>query len=325
MTPPESAVDSVSPAFTSCCAGGPPPVTLASRLRHLVAEAGAPVWGLVAILALLAVTTEQQAAASALFTIDAFINILPFILASVAIAAGLKAAGADNLVASTFSARPATAIVMASLFGALSPFCSCGVVPLVASLLVAGVPIAPVLAVRRPARTVCVRCPHQFHLSGALASLCLYAGKPDGCLCAGHACRQLAWHRQQLGLAAGSHCGRTGLSERLCRHPACAQPDRPRHAGLHRPCIYAGRQCDLDSGSNCDLFTGQNAALCPLSCGWRGRRLSGRADLATCRLTHKVGAGSFGHPHRQDEFYFADGNSVTKLSPIKTSIRASCL
>ena len=146
MTPPESAVDSVSPASTSRCAGGPPPVTLASRLRHLAAEAGAPVWGLVAILALLAVTTEQQAAASTLFTIDAFINILPFILASVAIAAGLKAAGADNLVASAFSARPATAIVMASLFGALSPFCSCGVVPLVASLLVAGVPIAPVLA-----------------------------------------------------------------------------------------------------------------------------------------------------------------------------------
>ena len=140
MTPPESAVDSVSPASTSCCAGGPPPVTLASRLRHLAAEAGVPVWGLVAILALLAVTTEQQAAASALFTIDAFINILPFILASVAIAAGLKAAGADNLVAAAFSARPATAIVMASLFGALSPFCSCGVVPLVASLLVAGVP-----------------------------------------------------------------------------------------------------------------------------------------------------------------------------------------
>ena len=80
-----------------------------------------------------------------LFTIDAFINIRPFILTSVTIAAGLKAAGTDNLVASAFSVRPATAIVMASLFGALSPFCSCGVVPLVASLVVVGAPIAPVL------------------------------------------------------------------------------------------------------------------------------------------------------------------------------------
>ena len=47
--------------------------------------------------------------------------------------------------------------------------------------------------------------------------------------------------------------------------------------------------------------------------------------LATCRLTFKVGAGSFCHPHEQDEFCFADGNSVTKISPIKTSKRAGCL
>ena len=140
MTPPEFAVDvpsdtvpagSVTRASTSCCGGGPPPINLASRLRHLAAEPGVLVWRLVAILALMAVTTEQQTATSALFTIDAFINILAFILASVAIATDLTAAGADNLVASAFSARPATAIVMASLFGALWPFFSCEVVPLV--------------------------------------------------------------------------------------------------------------------------------------------------------------------------------------------------
>jgi len=37
-------------------------------------------------------------------------------------------------------------IVMAALLGALSPFCSCGVIPVVTSLFVAGVPIAPVMA-----------------------------------------------------------------------------------------------------------------------------------------------------------------------------------
>jgi uncharacterized membrane protein YraQ (UPF0718 family) len=37
-------------------------------------------------------------------------------------------------------------VVMASLFGALSPFCSCGVVPVIAGLLGAGVPLAPVMA-----------------------------------------------------------------------------------------------------------------------------------------------------------------------------------
>ena len=37
-------------------------------------------------------------------------------------------------------------IVIASLGGALSPFCSCGVVPLVAGLLAAGVPLPVVMA-----------------------------------------------------------------------------------------------------------------------------------------------------------------------------------
>lgn len=143
-TTPETDIE---PAPASCCgATAVPRATLADRSRAVARAAGAPVWGMAAILALLALATESQAMASAAFTIEAFINILPFILASVAIAAGLKAAGADNMVATAFTARPVTAIVTASLFGALSPFCSCGVVPLVASLLVAGVPIAPVLA-----------------------------------------------------------------------------------------------------------------------------------------------------------------------------------
>jgi uncharacterized protein len=38
------------------------------------------------------------------------------------------------------------AVVAASLLGALSPFCSCGVIPLIAGLLGAGVPLPPVMA-----------------------------------------------------------------------------------------------------------------------------------------------------------------------------------
>lgn len=134
------------PAASTCCGAPTPRRTLIDRAGAVAADAGVPVWGLIGIVGLLAVATESQATASLVFTINAFLDILPFILASVAIAAWLKAAGADNLVAKAFAARPMTAIVTASLFGTLSPFCSCGVVPLVAGLLVAGVPIAPVLA-----------------------------------------------------------------------------------------------------------------------------------------------------------------------------------
>ena len=37
-------------------------------------------------------------------------------------------------------------VVAAALFGSLSPFCSCGVIPIVAGLLGVGVPLAPVMA-----------------------------------------------------------------------------------------------------------------------------------------------------------------------------------
>ncbi len=107
---------------------------------------GAPVFLSIAIFAALLLLMPEQASRSAIFTLEAVLNILPFIILSVGIAASLKASGADQLVARAFAGRPVKAIALASIFGALSPFCSCGVIPLVAGLLAAGVPIAPVLA-----------------------------------------------------------------------------------------------------------------------------------------------------------------------------------
>lgn len=88
----------------------------------------------------------RQGTDSLLFTGDAIIGILPFLLASVFFAAYAKASGLDNQVARVFSGNPTRSIMMAAVFGALSPFCSCGVVPIIAGLLAAGVPLAPVIA-----------------------------------------------------------------------------------------------------------------------------------------------------------------------------------
>jgi len=105
-----------------------------------------PVAVIVVILAGLAVASPPQALTSVRFTLDAFIGIAPFLVLSVAIAAGLRAAGLDQSIARIFEGREGRMILAASLFGALSPFCSCGVIPVVVGLLAAGVPIAPVLA-----------------------------------------------------------------------------------------------------------------------------------------------------------------------------------
>lgn len=73
-------------------------------------------------------------------------HIGPWLATSVFVAAAAKATGADSLATRVFRGRQSRMIVIASLIGALLPFCSCGVIPLVAGLLGAGVPLAPVMA-----------------------------------------------------------------------------------------------------------------------------------------------------------------------------------
>ena len=101
---------------------------------------------LMIILAALALAAPLQAAESLLFMATALLDVAPWLLLSVAIAAYAAASGADGLIAKAFHGREAMMVVTAALFGALSPFCSCGVIPLIAALLSMGVPLAPVMA-----------------------------------------------------------------------------------------------------------------------------------------------------------------------------------
>lgn len=94
----------------------------------------------------LGVAQPAQAVDSAWFTVGALIGIAPYLAASIAVAAYAKASGADNLIATAFHGQTAPMIVIAALMGALSPFCSCGVIPLIAALLSMGVPLPAVMA-----------------------------------------------------------------------------------------------------------------------------------------------------------------------------------
>ena len=99
-----------------------------------------------AILAALALIVPDQAAASLGFTLGSLLEVAPFLAASVLIAAYAKASGSDRLIAKAFSGRLVFMIPAAALMGALSPFCSCGVIPLIAALLAMGVPLPAVMA-----------------------------------------------------------------------------------------------------------------------------------------------------------------------------------
>ena len=101
---------------------------------------------IVAILFGLLVFKPAQMAITIEFVAGALWRVLPFLLLSVGIAAYAKASGADNLIARAFQGRTLPMIAFAATMGALSPFCSCGVIPLIAALLSMGVPLAPVMA-----------------------------------------------------------------------------------------------------------------------------------------------------------------------------------
>jgi len=98
------------------------------------------------ILAVLLLLDPLQAAESTRFAATALAGTAPFLLLSIGIAAWAGATGADNLIAKAFTGAPALMILMAALAGAVSPFCSCGVIPLIAALLAMGVPLAAVMA-----------------------------------------------------------------------------------------------------------------------------------------------------------------------------------
>ena len=94
----------------------------------------------------LTILAPSQAAASARFVAESLVATGPYLLLSAAVAAYARASGADALAARAFAGRTSAMIVIAALIGGLSPFCSCGVIPLIAALLSMGVPLAPVMA-----------------------------------------------------------------------------------------------------------------------------------------------------------------------------------
>ncbi len=98
------------------------------------------------ILLLTALVSTPQAAQSVVFVADALLHTGPYLILSIGIAAWAVATGADNLIARAFTGSPALMIVLAALAGGLSPFCSCGVIPLIAALLTMGVPLSAVMA-----------------------------------------------------------------------------------------------------------------------------------------------------------------------------------
>ncbi len=80
------------------------------------------------------------------FVGKAFLHLAPFLVISVPLSVALKRSGASTAIRTKLGANPVVAVLLATLIGAVSPFCSCGVIPVIAALLTSGVPLAPVMS-----------------------------------------------------------------------------------------------------------------------------------------------------------------------------------
>lgn len=78
--------------------------------------------------------------------INSFAAIWPYLLITIPLAVAVQVSGMSKHIRNIFSKQPLISILLATVVGAFSPFCSCGVVPLIASLLIGGVPLAPVMS-----------------------------------------------------------------------------------------------------------------------------------------------------------------------------------
>ncbi len=84
--------------------------------------------------------------AAILFALSNLWQMAPIVLAGLLVTAVLTATGSIGLLVATFDARELLAIVMVSLIGSVLPVCGISLLPLVAGLLSAGMPLAPVMA-----------------------------------------------------------------------------------------------------------------------------------------------------------------------------------
>ena len=105
------------------------------------------VWLMVIIIPLLILIFDAEKFNTILlFALNALLGTIPFILFAVSLVAYLKASGAESIVSKMFKGKEIRTIFIATLVGGLAPFCSCEVIPFIASMLALGVPLSAVMA-----------------------------------------------------------------------------------------------------------------------------------------------------------------------------------
>lgn len=81
-----------------------------------------------------------------LFVFNSLVSVAPMVVPGILLAAWITASGFGDNIARAFEGRIFYTVLAASLIGAITPVCGVTVLPLMAGLLSAGVPLAPIMA-----------------------------------------------------------------------------------------------------------------------------------------------------------------------------------
>jgi uncharacterized protein len=79
--------------------------------------------------------------------LKSFLHIWPYLIVTIPLAVVVNISGASKYITRVFGKKHILSILLATIIGAFSPFCSCGVIPVISSLFFLGVPLAPVISV----------------------------------------------------------------------------------------------------------------------------------------------------------------------------------
>ena len=102
--------------------------------------------GCILLLAGIGFAWPDHAANAIRFVLLGLVAVAPIVIPGILLAAWIIASGADTHIAGAFEGRTLRTVVAASLIGAITPVCGVTVLPLMAGLLAAGVPLAPIMA-----------------------------------------------------------------------------------------------------------------------------------------------------------------------------------
>ncbi|MEM9912525.1 MAG: permease [Pseudomonadota bacterium] len=120
----------------------PEQVAVSARAKGRIGLYGS----LVAFFMLAALIWPEHIWGATVFVLRGLLVVAPIVIPGTVLAAWIIASGADTRIAGAFEGRTLRTVMAASIIGALTPVCGVTVLPMMAGLLAAGVPLAPIMA-----------------------------------------------------------------------------------------------------------------------------------------------------------------------------------